>query len=61
VWGCESGAIDVRAGWIVDGVKITPSSLVKLAHPLVFDTNIAGEGVPSPTRDELQRWDRAPR
>lgn len=54
--GVEPGEIDTAAGWIVDGVKITPSRLVELAHPLVFDANIACEGVPAPTEDEIAGW-----
>jgi hypothetical protein len=35
----------VEAGWVVNGAKITGAELVGLAHPLVFDSNVACEGV----------------
>lgn len=55
--GVAPEAIDTAAGWIVDGVKIKPSRLVELAHiPLVFDANIACEGVPAPTDEEIALW-----
>ncbi|HLY86963.1 MAG TPA: hypothetical protein VKO84_10740 [Gaiellaceae bacterium] len=54
--GCDPHAIDVRAGLIVDGKKITGLRLVELAHPLTFDSNIACGGVPPPSDEELERW-----
>lgn len=58
--GVDPYAIDVQDGWVVDGVKITPSQLVELAHPLVFDPNIATDEIPPPTTEELASWGREP-
>jgi hypothetical protein len=47
---------EIGEGWVVDGVKITQSRLVQLAHPAVFDPNIATEGIPPATEEELRHW-----
>jgi hypothetical protein len=46
----------IETGWVVDGVKITPSRLVELAHPAVFNPNIATEEIPPVTDEELASW-----